>query len=308
MSRRTASRGRPAARAPRSGRRARGALRPARTGRGRGTCARRRRARRPGSRARARRRFHHSVLRPESAARCPARRRAGLRRRAARAAAAACRRPGRRPRDGRLRHVADRVRQDERALHHLPRRDAVRDVDDLRLGGDRLDHAVAGADEVVGSPKSVRKVMNKTLSLARGDEPVKVVRRPPRPTTSRPAASAASVVWGPIETAGMSSRAPRRPAQPSRTRARRGRPRAAPTAELVRPVERDEVGAELVGEQRARSLRRGDEDAARPAVAAPRAALPASRLPGRRTASRPCATSVSAVAGPIAASCGVVAA
>ena len=67
----------------------------------------------------------------------------------------------------------------------------------------------------------------------------------------------------------------------------------------TRPVERDEVGAELVDEQRARALRRREEHAARRAAAARRAGLPASRRAGRGRATR--ATSAAAVAGPIAA-------
>ena len=50
-------------------------------------------------------------------------------------------------------HVRQRVREHERALQHGLRRDPVRDVDDLRLRRDALDHAVAGADEVVLEPE-----------------------------------------------------------------------------------------------------------------------------------------------------------
>ena len=46
-------------------------------------------------------------------------------------------------------HVADRVREHERTLEHRLRRDAVRDVDDLRLRGDALHHPVTRSDEVV---------------------------------------------------------------------------------------------------------------------------------------------------------------
>jgi hypothetical protein len=48
-----------------------------------------------------------------------------------------------------LGHVRKRVPEDQRALEDLLRRHAVRDVDDLRGGGDALHHAVTGADEVV---------------------------------------------------------------------------------------------------------------------------------------------------------------
>src|SRR5262245_15066463 len=51
------------------------------------------------------------------------------------------------------RHEADRVREDERALEDRRRRDAVCDVDDLRLWCDALHDAVAGAHEVVLQPE-----------------------------------------------------------------------------------------------------------------------------------------------------------
>ena len=47
------------------------------------------------------------------------------------------------------RHVRRRIREHERALEHVLRRDPMRDVDDLNLGSDRLDDAVAGTNEVV---------------------------------------------------------------------------------------------------------------------------------------------------------------
>ena len=48
------------------------------------------------------------------------------------------------------RHVRKRVREHERRLQDVTRADPVRDVDDLRVRRDPLQHAVAGADEVVG--------------------------------------------------------------------------------------------------------------------------------------------------------------
>ena len=51
------------------------------------------------------------------------------------------------------RHVRERVRQDERALQHMPRPDPVRDVYHPCVGSDRPDHAVARADEVVLKPE-----------------------------------------------------------------------------------------------------------------------------------------------------------
>jgi hypothetical protein len=51
------------------------------------------------------------------------------------------------------RHVRERVAEHERALQHLLRRDPVRDVDDLRVGRDPLDHPVARAHEVILKPE-----------------------------------------------------------------------------------------------------------------------------------------------------------
>jgi hypothetical protein len=65
-------------------------------------------------------------------------------------------------------HVPDRVREDEGALEHRLRRDAVGDVDDLRLGGDPLDHAVAGADEVVLEPEVAEEGDEHARRLTRG--------------------------------------------------------------------------------------------------------------------------------------------
>jgi hypothetical protein len=55
--------------------------------------------------------------------------------------------------DGVVGHVRDRAGEDERALEHGARRDPVRDVHDLHVRGDSLDHAVADADEVVLKPE-----------------------------------------------------------------------------------------------------------------------------------------------------------
>ena len=46
-------------------------------------------------------------------------------------------------------HVRQRVRQRDRALEHVSRANSVRDVDHARIGRDRRDHAVTGADEVI---------------------------------------------------------------------------------------------------------------------------------------------------------------
>ncbi len=50
-------------------------------------------------------------------------------------------------------HVRQRVGEDERPLQHRLRRDPMRDVDDLGIRCEALDHAVAGADEVVLEPE-----------------------------------------------------------------------------------------------------------------------------------------------------------
>ena len=47
------------------------------------------------------------------------------------------------------RHVRNRVSERQRSVKKAPRFDAVRDVDDLDIGGNPLDHTVAGTDEVV---------------------------------------------------------------------------------------------------------------------------------------------------------------
>src|SRR5215211_2046079 len=100
------------------------------------------------------------------------------------------------------RHVRKRVSQDERALQHALRRDPVRDVDDLRLRSDALDHTVAGPHEIV---------LETEVGQERDDHDGGTIRRtastrPSRScvsasaTTSTPAAAA--VVCGPMETAG----------------------------------------------------------------------------------------------------------
>ena len=101
-------------------------------------------------------------------------------------------------------HVGNRVREHERALEDLHPRDPVRDVDDLRLGRDPLDHAVAGPDEVVLQPEVAQE----------GDEhgPEPIAASSPATScvvasrsTSSPASRAAALVWGPMLTTGMSS-------------------------------------------------------------------------------------------------------
>ena len=78
-------------------------------------------------------------------------------------------------------HVRHRVREHERALEHLLRRDPVRHVDDLHVWGDRLDDAVTGADEIVLEAEVAQESDEHapTLSGLRQngfDKPIEIVR------------------------------------------------------------------------------------------------------------------------------------
>jgi hypothetical protein len=60
--------------------------------------------------------------------------------------------------------------------------DPVRDVDDLDLGRDRLDDAVAGADEIVLEPEVAQEGDEHAATLTDGfrdgsDKPLEIVRR-----------------------------------------------------------------------------------------------------------------------------------
>ena len=111
------------------------------------------------------------------------------------------------------RHVRDRVREHERALQDLLRRDPMGDVDDLRLGRDPLDHAVARADEVVlkaevaqeGDEHAAEPRCRREQGRRRRASSAGLAHRRRRRDSRR----AACVVCGPMVTAGMS--APRRP-------------------------------------------------------------------------------------------------
>ena len=135
-----ARRGRSAARAPPASTAAREV-----GGRGREEVAAVERARdglervRRGSRARAPSAMPPvAVGRRQAAGRCRGRRRAARPRRAARARGARRRRPGSTTaRWTPTGMYGERVREHERALEHVPRRDPVRDVDDLDVGSDR---------------------------------------------------------------------------------------------------------------------------------------------------------------------------
>ncbi len=159
------------------------------------------------------------------------------------------------------RHVRQRAREHQRTLQHLLRGNPVRHVDDLRLRRDPLDHAVAGADEVVLKPEVAQE----------GDEHAREVTAASRPATScvsasattrTPASRAVALVCGPMLTAGSST--------PSRPKARAVEADASTTRspvgqlvrlELARPIERDEGRLELVDQQRARTLGRRKEHA-----------------------------------------------
>ena len=122
--------------------------------------------------------------------------------------------------------VRERVREHERALQHLLRRDAMRDVDDLRLRRDPLDHAVARADEVVLKPEVAQE----------GDEHAREVTAATRPATSCVSASPDDAqaacerrcgrLRADADRGQVDARAGRRRAPRTQTRAERGLPRA----------------------------------------------------------------------------------
>src|SRR5581483_11307138 len=115
-------------------------------------------------------------------------------------------------------HVRQRAREHEGALQHLLGLDAVRDAEDVRVGRDPLDHAVAGADEVVLEAEVGQEGDDhaERLTMAFKSPSASWVFASAR--TRRPAACATAVVCGPIETAAMSS--------PSRPNARAAEPDA----------------------------------------------------------------------------------
>ena len=110
------------------------------------------------------------------------------------------------------RHVRQRVGEDERTLQHRLGRDPVGDVDDLRVRGDPLDDAVAGADEVVlepevgeerdehRSPESTSPPLTEAALRATAAASPALECSAASATTSSPAARAAREVSGPIET------------------------------------------------------------------------------------------------------------
>ena len=153
------------------------------------------------------------------------------------------------------RHVRERVRQRQRALEHRLRRDPVRDVDDLGVRRDPLHHAVADADEVVGQPEVGQEGDDHGGDPTnRVDQTVEVVRLG---------------LGDDVQSCLPRSRSRLRADRDRRHRgAERGvRPRGRGGGEhdqvglrealgpqLQRPVERNEVGPELVREQPPRAL------------------------------------------------------
>src|SRR5581483_8585300 len=106
------------------------------------------------------------------------------------------------------RHVGDGVRQHERSLEHTLRNDPVGDVDDVRLGRDPLDDAVAGADEVVLEPEVGQegdehegRLTTEAIAVTSPSRSCVVASAAIR----SPAALAARAVSGPITTAGTPS-------------------------------------------------------------------------------------------------------
>src|SRR5581483_3886436 len=99
-----------------------------------------------------------------------------------------------------------RAREDDRALAHRLRRDAVRDVDHGRLRCDAAHDAATDADEVVLQPEvgeegdvAVRhRSANSAIAATRPSRSCVLASS----ATSTPTDSATRVVSGPIETAG----------------------------------------------------------------------------------------------------------
>ena len=203
------------------------------------------------------------------------------------------RRPGRRRRDGRRPACTGSVLARTRA----PWSTACGGIPWVTsmicaAGRDALDHAVAGADEVVLEAEVGQEADEHGSSLRRYGE-----RRPEPPRRARPTScvdglgderSSPAARWRPASSPGRSRRpastSPARPAPapPTATPARRGPRRAGRRPSRTRAVERTNVGAErLRHDQLPCAFRSGEEHTARRVAAAPRAALPASRSPGR---------------------------
>ena len=157
------------------------------------------------------------------------------------------------------------LREDERALQHALRRDPVRDVDDLDVRRDALDHAVAGADEVVLQAEVGQERDDHAAGRYDGRPRRGRRGRASRPRRRRRARARAARGRLRADRDGRRRRAERRVGARGRGRGEHDevgvRERVGP--KLARPVERHEVGAELVGEQAPRALGAGEEHAAR---------------------------------------------
>src|SRR5262249_34958572 len=109
-------------------------------------------------------------------------------------------------------HVLESVRQHERPLKHLLRRDAVGDVDDLSVRGDATDDPVARTDVVIRKAKIAQEgdahAPESTVVFSTRAADSTASTRPPRScvaasaTIRSPALWAALVVCGPSETTG----------------------------------------------------------------------------------------------------------
>ena len=124
------------------------------------------------------------------------------------------------------RHVRDRVREHQRALEDLLRRDPVRDVDDLRLRRDPLDHAVAGADEVVLEPEVAQEGDEHAAEPIAASEPGDVVRPASRDDLDARRPRRLRRLRADADRRDVGAERGRTRGRPTPRRARRGRPRA----------------------------------------------------------------------------------
>src|SRR5262245_45489212 len=105
------------------------------------------------------------------------------------------------------RHERQRVRERERTLQHALRRNPVRDVDDLGIRRDPLDHAVARADEIVLQAEIGQERDEGRHAAAESTSPRRACDSASA-ATSTPRRRAAPAAGGPLEIAG-----PRPPAR-----------------------------------------------------------------------------------------------
>ncbi len=156
-----------------------------------------------------------------------------------------------------LGHVRQRVTQHERALQHLQRRDAVRDVDDLDLWRDALHDAVTRAHEIVGDAE-VRE--ERDDGRHQSSEPSDRIHEPAEVVplgfgddadarlARRPARLRADGDRGHVRSESSERTGGRRRREHDEIALRRH------GSQLHRPVQRQEVGAQLVDDGHARSF------------------------------------------------------